>query len=273
MSYTETDGSKRVGIFAASKTFSKGGKLELIVAAIGWNVPTLTDAKHILNGSSFMRSTATQLLFNAVDFGVRSAELAVDAPGEYDGVANAVQAHRINVIDTCRENDRECFTAAALAAFDARVKALGVMPVEKMEEARELLNLRAAGKLARGSNLIGLINAYPLECQQIDLYERARREREAKRAEQATSVNAARQAIDCAVEQTSGEAEGAVLTLDYTGAEQGYVFVMYATVDGLNMRHTLAASVTDVKRLCAHWAGFVENVRAARIANANAKFA
>lgn len=50
-SYKDENGKKRIGIFAAAKPFSKGGKLALVCAVIGPCVPTLTDAKNTLSGA------------------------------------------------------------------------------------------------------------------------------------------------------------------------------------------------------------------------------
>lgn len=74
-------------------------------------------------------------------------------------------------------------------------------------------------------------------------------------------------AIACAKKLTMFNEAGAVLTLDLPGDDEGFVFVMYARLPGIHMRHTLAASVTNVQRLCAHWTGFVESVRAAAASN------
>lgn len=277
-SYTEVDGSKRVGIFAASKPFSKGGKLELVCACIGWNTPTLTDAKHILNGSSFFRATATQLLFNAVDFGKRSAELAVDAPEDFDGLEGAIVAHRVNVTDTCNDNDRAMFEGAALAAFDARILELTGKTVLEAVNVRGLLAQRLAETIGRdaGRALVSLINAYPVQTADINKELRAEQEGPKEEAWNYTSggaLKAAQHAIDCALEQTPGIIEGCRLTLDYPSAEAGYTFIMWAEVNGKAHRNTLAASVTDVARLSMHWAGFVDNVRAARKAVAGAALA
>lgn len=59
-SYKDENGKSRLGIFAAAKTFSKGGKLELVCALIGPWVPTLTDAKNTLSGADMEYSYGWQ---------------------------------------------------------------------------------------------------------------------------------------------------------------------------------------------------------------------
>ncbi len=147
-SYKDEAGKSRIGIFAAPKTFSKGGKLELVCAVIGRCVPTLTDAKNTLSGADMEYSHGWQ---------------------------------------------------------------------------------RAAHYFA-----------------------------ELCKAEQSPEAVAQR-AIVAALAATPAPADTS-LTLDYPGAETGYVFVMVGPKNGDGVRPslTLSASATSAERLAKHWAGFAE---------------
>lgn len=107
-----------------------GGKVEALFSLVGSaKVPAQRELRGLLEGRSVV-AAAPWACFDAVDFGTRSAETAFDTAAEYDGLLYAVAAHRENVIDTLRENDRSHLQPQALAAFDARCAAKSSLYVD-----------------------------------------------------------------------------------------------------------------------------------------------
>lgn len=95
----------------------------------GGKTPSARELRGIIEGRSVV-AAAPWACFDAVAFGVTSAETAFDTAAEYDGLLYAVAAHRENVIDTLRENGRSHLQPQALAAFDARCAAKSSLYVD-----------------------------------------------------------------------------------------------------------------------------------------------
>jgi hypothetical protein len=272
----------------------------------GGKVPAVRDMRGILEGRSIVAASKwTEVdgtAFDAIGFAVTSANCAFDEGGD---LLAEVNAHRENVIDTLRENDRSHLQAKALAAFDARIAELAPalyaaegVTVERESSAgsngalvdvervtldggvighvfaavnRGRVEFKAqtlGGELAAwNSDFTGAVRALVAHARHAAAVTASQAKtgphEEAYNLGSTDALRNAQHAIDCALEQTDGAEVGASLVLDLPTVEQGYTFVMWATVNGQNMRNVLRADATDVKRLMAHWAGFVENVRAA----------
>jgi hypothetical protein len=256
----------------------------------GGKVPAVRDMRGILEGRSIVAASKwTEVdgtAFDAIGFAVTSANCAFDEGGD---LLAEVNAHRENVIDTLRENDRSHLQAKALAAFDARIAELAPalyavegVTVERESSAGDNGALVDVERVTLDGGVIGHVFAAvnrgrvefkaqtlggELAAWNSDFTGAVRalvaHARHAAAVARTAPLRTAQQAIEMALEQTDGAEVGASLVLDLPTVEQGYTFVMWATVNGQNMRNVLRADVTDVKRLMAHWAGFVENVRAA----------
>ena len=91
-------------------------------------VPNARELRGIIEGRSIVKAAAWTAVdgtaFDAIGFANTSAETAIDTQNEFDSLVAAVAAHRENVIDTLRENDRSHLRAKALEAFDSRVEKL-----------------------------------------------------------------------------------------------------------------------------------------------------
>ena len=274
----------------------------------GHNLPSLRELRGIVEGRSIVAASKwTEVdgtAFDAIGFAVTSANCAFDEGGD---LLAEVNAHRENVIDTLRENDRSHLQAKALAAFDAQIAKLAPalyavqgVAVERDSTAGDNGALVDVSRVLVDGGVIGHVFAAPhrgrveFKAQALGgelvawnsdftgavraLAAHARYQSAAAKVgpkEEATDLGGndplrkARHAVDCALENTPGDDVGAVLTIDYPGVEQGFMFVMHGpkNAEGVRPVHTLAASSTSVQRLMQHWAGFVDNLRAAMTNN------
>lgn len=80
------------------------------------------------------------------------------------------------------------------------------------------------------------------------------------------NIAAVEQAIKNVTTLVNGSNIGARLEIDYD-RQNGYWYVMFAVTFAATHENKLLVSVTDEKRLLAHWKGFVENITAVRQAD------
>jgi hypothetical protein len=132
-SYTDDNGKKRLGIFAAAKPFSKGGKLALVCALLGPYTATLTDAKNILSGATMEHSVAWQ----------RSAAVAAAARKE-EGDALLALAER----------DREEYNRVMVMRGPEYRAAVAALVLKSRSEAKEAQRQQIADIARREAELI-----------------------------------------------------------------------------------------------------------------------
>jgi hypothetical protein len=299
-SYKDEQGVLRIGVYDTKR--KTGAICSLPARLNGHNIPALRALRGIVEGRSIVAASKWTAVdgtaFDAIGFAVTSANIAFDEGGD---LLAEVNAHRENVIDTLRENDRTHLQAKALAAFDARIAelapalyALEGVAVERDSTAgdngalvdveRVMVDGAVIGHVFAGVNrgrvefkaqalggvlvawsddFIGAVRALAAHARYSAAAAKVGPKEEGYNLAHVDPLRTAQHAMDCALDQTPGDDVGASLTLDLPTVEQGYTFVMWAEVKGGTMRHTLRADVTDFKRLCLHWSGFVENVRAA----------
>lgn len=247
-------------------------------------VPNARELRGIIEGRSIVAAAPWTAVdgtaFDAIGFAVTSAHTAFDTVNEFDSIIAAVAAHRENVIDTLRENDRSHLRAKALEAFDACTAKLsplfamegvtverdstagdngGLVDVERvMVDGAVIGHVFAAANRGRvqfkaqanGGALVAWSDDFTGAARLLAAHSRM--------ASPATDYSAAMDMVDAATALTAGAEHGAALAV-INGA-QGNEFVMWTATH----RHALLCAATDQARLNAHWEGFVQT--AARIA-------
>ena len=90
--------------------------------------PNARELRGIIEGRSIVAAAPWTAVdgtaFDAIGFAITSAETALDTANEFDSLIAAVAAHRENVADTLRDNDRMMYYVQAINAFDTRMAEL-----------------------------------------------------------------------------------------------------------------------------------------------------